>query len=120
MEPMTFNQLTNFLLNQMSALVLYQNQPNYEFIKGQFDQYEIPSEEWLNLDMATAKLLGFQLWEEDSNLMLIPGYLYQFIPAGLELYSISGEKEQYQSYDDLDNDTRYGCLAYGIRFEEQS
>ena len=104
----------------MTAFVLYQKQPNYEFIKGQFDQYEIPSEEWLNLDMATANLLGFQRWEEDSNLMLIPGYLYQFIPAGLELYSISGEKEQYQSYDDLDNDTRYGCLAYGIYIEEHN
>ena len=93
MEPITFNQLTNFLLRQMSALVLYQNQPSYQFIKGQFDQYEIPSEEWLNLDMATVNLLGFQRWEEDSSLMLIPGYLYQFIPAGLDLYSITGEKK---------------------------
>ena len=120
MEPITFNQLTNFLLRQMSALVLYQHQPDYQFIKGQLDKHEIPSEEWLNLDIATAKLLGFAFWEEDSNLMLIPGYLYQFIPAGLELYSISGEKKQYESYNDLDNDCRFGCLAYGIYMEEHA
>ena len=120
MEPMTFEQLSSFLLSQMTKFILYKDEPKLEYIQEQLNQHEIPSEEWLNLDMATAKLLGFQLWEEDSNLMLIPGYLYQFIPAGLELYSISGEKEQYQSYDDLDNDTRFGCLAYGIHMEAQS
>lgn len=118
MEKMTFNQLTNFLLGQMAALVLHQNQPSYEFIKRQFDQYEIPSEEWLKLDMATANLLGFQRWEEDSNLMLIPGYLHQFIPAGLDLYNIAGKKIEYKDYTDLDNECRYGCLAYGIHMEE--
>ena len=118
MEPITFEQLSSFLLSQMTSFILHENKPNLEFIKNQFDQYHIPVEEWKKLSIPQAKLLGFKLWEENSNLMLIPGYLYQFIPAGLELYSISGEKEQYESYDDLDNDRRFGCLTYGIYMEE--
>ncbi len=51
--------------------------------------------------------------------MLIPGYLYSFIPAGLDLYSISGEETEYLDYTELDSDCRFGCLAYGIHMQEQ-
>lgn len=118
MEPMTFDQLSSFLLSQMTKFILYEDEPKLEYIQEQLNQYHIPVEEWKKLLIPQAKLLGFKFWEEDSNLMLIPGYLYQFIPEGLELYSISGEEEQYESYADLDNDTRFGCLAYGIYMQE--
>ena len=120
MKQMTFEQLSSFLLSQMTKFILYEDKPQLEFIQGQLNQYHIPVEEWKKLLIPTAKVLGFGKWEEDSGLMLIPGYLYQFIPAGLELYSSSGEKKQYQSYQDLDNDCRFGCLAYGIHMEEHA
>ena len=119
MEPMTFEQLSSFLLSQMTKFILYEDKPHLEYIRGQLNQYHIPVEEWKKLLIPQAKALGFNLWEENSNLMLIPGYLYQYIPEGLELYSISGEKKQYKDYTDLDNDTRFGCLAYGIYMEAQ-
>lgn len=118
MEPITFDQLSSFLLSQMTKFILHEGKPQLEYIRGQLNPCHIPVEEWKKLLIPQAKLLGFQLLEEDSNLMLIPGYLYQFIPAGLELYSISGEKKQYESYTDLDNDCRFGCLAYGIYMQE--
>lgn len=120
MEPMTFEQLSSFLLSQMTKFILYGDEPKLEYIQEQLNQYHIPVEEWKKLLIPQAKLLGFKFWKEDSNLMLIPGYLYQYIPEGLELYSISGEKEQYESYADLDNDCRFGCLAYGIYMQEQA
>lgn len=97
MEPLTFNQLSNFLLSQMTNFILYKDEPKLEYIQEQLDQCHIPVEEWKKLLIPQAKLLGFHLWEEDSNLMLIPGYLYQFIPAGLELYSIFGEKSSMKA-----------------------
>lgn len=118
MEPMTFEQLSSFLLRQMSKFILYAEKPRLGFIRSQLDQNYIPVEEWKKLLIPQAKLLGFQRWEENNNLMLIPGYLYQFIPAGLELYSISGEKVVYNDYTDLDNECRFGCLAYGIYLQE--
>ena len=118
MEKMTFDQLSSFLLGQMTKSILYKEKPQLDYIQTQLDQHHIPVEEWKNLLIPMAKALGFKKWEEDSNLMLIPGYLYQFIPAGLDLYCISGEKVQYESYKDLDNDCRFGCLAYGIHIGE--
>lgn len=118
MEPMTFNQLNSFLLRQITGFILYENKPNLEYIRGQLNLYHIPVEEWKKLLIPQAKLLGFQRWEENNNLMLIPGYLYQFIPAGLDLYSITGKKVVYNDYKDLDNDRRFGCLTYGIYMEE--
>lgn len=93
MEPMTFEQLSSFLLSQMTKFILYKDEPQSEYIQEQLNQYHIPVEEWKKLLIPQAKLLGFKFWEENSNLMLIPGYLYQYIPEGLELYSITGEKK---------------------------
>ena len=120
MKPMTFEQLSSFLLSQMTKFILYKDEPQLDYIQERLNQYHIPVEEWKKLLIPQAKLLGFKLWEENSNLMLIPGYLHQFIPAGLDLYCISGEKAQYESYKDLDNDCRFGCLAYGIHIEENN
>lgn len=120
MEKMTFAQLSSFLLSQMTAFILYKDEPKMEYIQEQLNHYYIPVEEWKKLLIAQAKLLGFKLWDEDSNLMLIPGYLYQYIPEGLELYSILGDKKEYKNYTDLDNECRYGCLAYGIHMEEHA
>ena len=120
MKPMTFEQLSSFLLSQMTKFILYKDEPKLEYIQERLNQYHIPVEEWKKLLIPQAKLLGFNLWEENSNLMLIPGYLYQYIPEGLELYSILGGKKEYKNYTDLDNDCRFGCLSYGIYMEEQA
>lgn len=64
--------------------------------------------------------LGFSAWD-DSGLMLIPLWLYCHLPSGLELTSIGGDKvkvsdgySKRESDSYIDNDVRYGCIAYGF------
>lgn len=120
MEKMSFELLSSFLLSQITNLVLFEQEPRLEYIFDQLDEYQIPLEHWQALTIPQAKCLGFRKWDVDSNLMLIPGYLYSFIPAGLALYSISGEETEYLDYTELDSDCRFGCLAYGIHMQEHN
>lgn len=78
----------------------------------------------VNVTDLTAKQageLGFGLWDETSNLHLIPYFLYDFLEYGQELTSISGsvktvtpEYKDIESDNYIDNDHRFGCLAYGF------
>jgi hypothetical protein len=49
----------------------------------------------------------------DGIIMLFPGEWYASIPDGFEVITISGTREKFQP-GVTDNDTRYGCLPYGI------
>lgn len=63
--------------------------------------------------------LGFGFWSRDKpNFYLIPAYLYIFIPPGLELTSIRGQRVEYETYKDLSSDQRMGLLAYGITISD--
>ena len=61
--------------------------------------------------------LRFMKWDDESDLYLIPLYLLSFIPIGTELTCISGEKVIYGETN-IDNDIRFGCIAYGINIPE--
>lgn len=65
------------------------------------------------------KDLGFSKWSNESDLYLIPIWFYDFIPDGIELTSISGEKA-VKGQDYVDMDTRFGRLAYGIEWSENN
>lgn len=63
---------------------------------------------------------GFQRWDQ-SGLMLIPAALYDDIPAGLRVTSITGGVRAFDPTRDDDpdrsigqRDQRYGVLAFGI------
>lgn len=116
MEKMSFELLSSFLLSQITNLVLFEQEPHLEYIFDQLDEYQIPLEHWQALTIPQAKCLGFKKWDVNSNLMLIPGYLHQFIPQELELYSITGKKVQLS---ETDTECRFGCLAYGIYMEQE-
>lgn len=59
--------------------------------------------------------LGFGKWDE--TLALIPGEWHATLPKGLVLESITGETVEVGK-DYIDDDIRYGCLAYGIKLLE--
>lgn len=61
--------------------------------------------------------LRFMRWDEESDLYLIPLYLLSFIPIGTKLTSIGGETVIYDGTN-IDNDIRFGCLAWGIKIPE--
>lgn len=70
-----------------------------------------------HLTIAQAKELRFGKWDENGNLWLIPIWLYPLIPNGLELKGIMGGKVIFDG-NNIDTDTRFGCLAYGIELKE--
>ena len=57
--------------------------------------------------------LGFGKWSEENPMMLIPLWLFPFLPEDIEAGCIDGEKRVFKK-SDMDTDNRYGCLAYGI------
>ena len=61
--------------------------------------------------------LRFMKWDDESDLYLIPLYLLSFIPIGTKLTSIDGETVIYDGTN-IDNDIRFGCLAWGIKIPE--
>lgn len=69
--------------------------------------------DWDNLTEQDCKELRFMRWSEDSKMYCIPIWLYKAIPVGTELISIGGERIVFDG-NNIDNDTRFGCLAYGI------
>lgn len=97
-------------------------------IFGRVDFTDFTSDELL--------LCGFKIWNKETNLHLIPLYLYPFLPIGIELTCIDGSKIKVEeNYDSqyiesclvgidssdliknksyIDNDHRAGMLAFGI------
>ncbi len=57
--------------------------------------------------------LGFMKWEKDGQMRLIPLWLFQFLPDEIESESINGVKSVMKRAE-MDNDNRFGCLAYGV------
>lgn len=70
--------------------------------------------DWGNLTEEECKYMGFGKWDEESGIWLIPLWLYKSIPVGIKLYSINGEEVMFDG-SNIDTDTRYGCLAFGIK-----
>lgn len=67
--------------------------------------------EWLRTQtVEQLRALGFGCW--DGRLMLLPGEWHADIPEGFMVEDISGIVEPFTRA--LDDDIRYGCLAYGV------
>lgn len=75
--------------------------------------------DWDNLTAEEAKELRFMRWDDDMpDLWLIPLYLLPILPIGTKLTTIGGEKVVYDG-SNVDNDIRFGCIAYGIIVKEK-
>lgn len=57
--------------------------------------------------------LGFRLWSEEHEFLLIPLWILPFLPERLTVCHLDGESEIVDK-GELDNDHRGGMLAYGI------
>lgn len=72
-----------------------------------------------NLTEREARELRFQKWSEDEpDLYLIPLYLLPILPIGIELTCLDGENLIYDGKN-VDDDIRFGCIAYGIRVKRK-
>lgn len=119
MKKSITNCLT-FLANAMAQSVVYENHWSPEFCcqenRRAFESANCALRQAIKWDRLTekdCKELRFGIWEPGNPLRLIPIWLYKAIPVGTELTSITGEKIVFDG-NNIDTDTRYGRLAWGI------
>ena len=73
---------------------------------------------WEDMTKEDARELRFGIWSDDMpDLYLIPLYLLPILPIGTKVVDIFGEEIIYDGTN-IDNDARFGCLAYGIIIKE--
>lgn len=82
----------------------------HSFISG-IDGYKSVDPSLLTLD--EMNILGFGRWSEESELMLIPFYLFPFLAEGFTAFNFDGKPFVFKR-DEADNDHRYGALAFGV------
>lgn len=87
---------------------------NSFYVLEEFHKYVMERVDLSALPPSELKELGFGLWEEGSNLFLVPIHLVGALTPGTKLYSISGD-EAVVGQDKIDMNVRLGCIAYGIR-----
>lgn len=122
MKTEIINCMTNYA-NRVAETVQYKNwsdkfcreevsEATMDFVSGirkHIDFYNLSEDE--------AIFLGFRKWSKLGNLYLIPLYLLPIIPVGIKLTCISGEEIIYNGTN-IDDDVRFGLLAYGINITE--
>jgi hypothetical protein len=66
-------------------------------------------------DLTSAEMddLGFGVWSDENPMRLIPLWLLPFLTDEIECECINGEKSVLKKVD-MDNDARFGCIAYGV------
>lgn len=119
MKPEIMNLLT-WYANQIEMACEYCHEPNdiYTEIKIARKKFleKLKDEiDFNNLSKQEAIELRFVKWsKEDPTLYLIPIWLLPILPVGTKLTAIDGDEIVYDGKS-IDNDTRFGCLAYGVR-----
>lgn len=81
-----------------------------EWVKGSSNFNPIDPNEFT---VEQLKELGFGQWDEESKLFLMPLWLLPFVKDELELGCIDGERRTFKR-EEIDNDERFGCLAFGV------
>ena len=112
------NLLNVEFINQLSQLNEYDWDVEYKIEKLQqsfSNYYERLEIDFDKLTKEEAISLGFKIWKD--NIMLIPLYLKPKLPVGIELIDIFDNIIKYDGAN-IDNDIRFGCLAYGIKIDK--
>lgn len=69
--------------------------------------------DWNDIDEETANILQFGIWsDENPKFRLIPLYLYNIVPVGLDVVGISSGAQKWDGTQDKDH--RFGFLGFGI------
>lgn len=119
MKPEIIHLLT-WYANQIEMAYEYYHEPNaiYEEIKIARKRLLEALKDLIDfndLSKREAIELRFGKWsEEDPTLYLIPIWVFPILPVGTKLTCINGEDIVYDGHN-VDNDVRFGCLAYGVR-----
>jgi hypothetical protein len=93
---------------------------NIRDIPGRIKQYD-----WFqpidpnDLSIEEMKKLGFNRWNKESGIWLIPLWMHPFLVDMFNYACISDEIPKMGARKDIDTDHRFGCLAYGVVKHEQ-
>ena len=60
------------------------------------------------------KELGFKKWSEDTDMRLIPLWLFSFLTDEFMACSIDNYEPRMMKLSEMDNDARFGCIAFGV------
>lgn len=82
-----------------------------KFMSKYASDYYVNPNDW---DVKQCFSVGCLRW--DDHLMLLPGWVLQLLPEGFELTDIKG-LPAIVGKDNIDEDTRQGLLAYGVKKE---
>lgn len=68
------------------------------------------------LDLSADQMddLGFGFWGEENPIRLIPLWILPFLVDEFEAGSIADDSVKLIKRDNIDNDHRFGCTAYGV------
>ena len=114
--------LQNYLAKQVSGKLNYLDSEYWQNKKitgsdiiDKTKDFSLTVDDFNSLNIDDARKLGFSKWSDEfDDLYLIPSYLWRFIPSGLDIRDFDNNTIIYDSFDQLDNDERFGCLAYGV------
>ena len=117
--------LQNFLAKQLSGKLNYLDNEYWQNkaitgndILEKTKEFTLTVEDFNSLSISDAKSLGFSKWSDEfEELYLIPSYLWRFIPVGLDIRDFDNNSVLYDDFSQLDNDERFGCLAYGLNIK---
>lgn len=94
-------------LNDLMVKALNQDDQQPSFYPGGVDLGQLDEDE--------LKALGFKLWSESfPGLRLIPLWVLPALPPSGTVYSTQGGRVDYSPESPLDDDDRFGFLAYGV------
>jgi hypothetical protein len=112
--------IRDLLVRRAAEVMTYQNW-SHEFASQQIRDVptdiltrypELSGIQPSELTDAECESLGFGRWSQENPMRLIPLWLLPFLADEIKTTSISGGAVLRKA--DMDNDNRFGCLAYGI------
>lgn len=123
LPPTTYEKccgIRRILLNRAAEVMCYHNWDDAFATKQIRELPEFFRDRWPNYcDVQPAELtsaqcdeLGFGSWSKENPMRLIPLWLFPFLAAEIKTQCIDGSTVLKKA--DMDNDHRFGCLAYGI------
>lgn len=71
------------------------------------------AEDYFNITREQLEAMGWPAWSEIAGLRLCPAREFDKLPNGIAMWSISGAVK-VKGRDYIDDDTRGGCIAYGL------
>lgn len=113
--------IRNYLTNMAAEVIQWKHPQETVFHKDRLAALEKEHNKYdpKELTLEQAQQLGFKRWDKTNKLMLAPLWIVPFLVDKLEVADITEPNTPvHVDKKDLDDDARYGCVAWGLTFDE--